>query len=126
MRRSRTPTARLRLRLTRLDLLDGCAWRPRDQFEFFSCFKVVPSFRAHSPARNRRRLLVFAVLWPPGTGPPFPASSAFADAAIPRITVAAIPRGSADGGRHPPDYVDGHHRRGVKRTVFDRHREPNH
>ena len=52
--------------------------------------------------------------------PPFPASCAFADAAIPRIAVAAIPRGSAGGGRHPPDYVDGHHRRGVKHTAFDR------
>ena len=64
-----------------------------------------------------RRLWVFAVPWSLGAGPPFPASSAFADAAKPRSAMAAIPRGSAGGGRHPPDRVDGHHRRGVRRTA---------
>jgi len=72
-----------------------------------------------------RRLWVFAVPWSLGAGPPFPGSCAFADAAIPRTAVAAIPRGSAGGGRHPPDHICGHDRRGVKRTAFDRQREPN-
>src|SRR5450755_4073715 len=104
---------------------EGCAWRRAPTWSSFPASKVVPSFRAHSAARNRRRLWVFAVLWPPGTGPPFPASCAFADAAIPRTAVAAIPRGGAGGGRHPPDHICGHDRRGVKRTAFDRQREPN-
>ena len=72
-----------------------------------------------------RRLWVFAVPWSLGAGPPFPASSAFGAAAKPRSAMAAIPRGSAGGGRHPPDHICGHDRRGVKRTAFDRQREPN-
>ena len=65
-----------------------------------------------------RRLGVFAVPWSLGAEPPFPGSCAFADAAIPRSAVAAIPRGSAGGGRHPPDRADGHRRRGVKRAAW--------
>ena len=37
----------------------------------------------------------------PSERPPFPAPSAFGAAAIPRSVMAAIPRGSADAGRHP-------------------------
>jgi hypothetical protein len=68
-----------------------------------------------------RRLGVFAVPWSLGAEPPFPGSCAFADAAIPRSAVAAIPRGSAGGGRHPPDRVYGHQRRGVRRTASSAH-----
>jgi hypothetical protein len=70
-----------------------------------------------------RRPVTALWLWPfalrssLGPGPPFPASSAFAAAAKPRTGVAAIPRGSAGGGRHPPDRADGHRRCGVKRTA---------
>ena len=77
----------------------------------------------HWAAVTAAWLWVFALRWSLGAGPPFPASCAFADAANPRTAVAAIPRGRAGGGRHPPDCVDGHHRRGVKRTAFDRHGE---
>jgi hypothetical protein len=91
----------------------------------FPASEVVPSFRAHSLALNRPPALDLRRPMAPGTGPPFPASSAFAAAAKPQSAMAAIPRGSAGGGRHPPDCVDGHHRRGVERTAFDRQREPN-
>ena len=92
----------------------------------WSCFpasEVVPSFRGSLGGRDRPLARGLCAPMVPRDGPPFPASCAFADAAIPRIAVAAIPRGSADGARHPPDCVDGHHRRGVKRTAFDRHGE---
>jgi hypothetical protein len=55
--------------------------------------------------------------------PPFPGPSSFAAAAIPRNAMAAIPRASPSGGRHPPDRVYGHHRRGVRRAASSGHGE---
>ncbi len=124
MRRSRTPTARLRQRLTRGRTCSRAALGARaPTWSSFPASKVVPSFRGSLGGRNRRLALGLCAPMVPRDAPPFPASCAFADAAIPRIAVAAIPRGRAGGGRHPPDRVDGHHRRGVKRTAFDRHGE---
>jgi hypothetical protein len=118
MRRSRTPTTSPRLRLTRgwtcLRLRLAPA-RPIGVL-FLLQRSCLASALTRRPV-NARWLWVFARRWSLGAGPPFPASCAFADAAIPRTVVAAIPRGSAGGGRHPPDCVDGHRRRGVKRTA---------
>jgi hypothetical protein len=72
---------------------------------------------ARSVAHNRPLALGLCAPMVPRDGPPFPASSAFAAAAIPRRAVAAIPRCDAGGGRHPSDRVYGHHRRGAKRTA---------
>ena len=128
MRRSRPPTARLRLRRIegpsgRWTYLGAALGARAPTCSCFPASKVVPSFRAYSAARNR--LLALGLCRPivPGAGPPFPASSAFAAAAIPRSAVAAIPRCSAGGGRHPPDRVYGHHRRGARRTASSSHRE---
>jgi hypothetical protein len=126
MRRSRPPTTRRRAATCeRADLFEAALGARAPNWSSFPASKVVPSFRAHSAARNRPPALGLRCRLAPGTGPPFPASSAFAAAAKPQSATAAIPRGSAGGGRHSPDRVDGHHRRGVKRTAFDRHREPN-
>jgi hypothetical protein len=92
------------LRLTRADLARvGCAWRRRDQLEFFSCFRQ-SCLASAVPWAGRNRPLALGLCAPmvPRDGPPSPASCASGDAAIPRIAVAAIPRGNAGGGRHPP------------------------
>jgi hypothetical protein len=119
MRRSRTATARLKAcRLQRAHVREGCAWRPRTTW---SSFLLQRSCLASALTRrpvNAYGLWVFAVPWSLVAAPPFPASSAFAAAAKPQSAMAAIPRGSAGGGRHSPDRVNGHHRRGVKRTAF--------
>ncbi len=124
MRRSRTPTARLRQRLTRgrTCLRAALGARARN-WSSFPASEVVPSFRSSLGGRNRRLALGLCAPMVRRDAPPFPASCAFADAAIPRTAVAAIPRGRAGGGRHPPDRVDGHRRCGVKHTAFDRHGE---
>jgi hypothetical protein len=79
---------------------------------------VTTSFRGSLGGRNRPLALGLHAPMVPRDAPPFPASCAFADAAIPRTAVAAITRGSAGGGRHPPDRADGHRRRGVKRAAW--------
>ncbi len=108
----------------RADLLRAALGARAPTWSSFPASKVVPSFRAHSPARNRLLLLGLAVRWSVRAGPPFPAPSAFAAAAIPRDAMAAIPRGSADGDRHPPGRVYGHHRRGVRPTTSTPTKKP--
>jgi hypothetical protein len=130
LRRSQSPTTRLRLLLRsgasggRAHLRAALGARAPTWSSFLLQRSCLASAITRRPETARRHW-VFALRWSLGAGPPLPASSAFPDAAIPRSAVAAIPRGSAGGGRHPPDRVDGHDRRGVKRTAFDRHREPN-
>lgn len=120
MRRSRTPTAR-----PRRTCLRAALGARAPNWSSFPASKVVPSFRGSLGGRNRPLALGLCAPMVPRDAPPFPASSAFAAAAKPQSAMAAIPRGSGGGGRHPPDCVDGHHRPGVKRTAFDRQREPN-
>src|SRR5450755_3391721 len=130
LRRSQSPTTRLRLLLRsgasggRALLRAALGARAPTWSSFLLQRSCLASAITRRPETARRHW-VFALRWSLGAGPPLPASSAFPDAAIPRSAVAAIPRGSAGGGRHPPDRVDGHDRRGVKRTAFDRQREPN-
>jgi len=73
MRRWRTPTARLTLRLMRADLFEGCAWRRRDQLEFFSCFRQ-SCLASAVPWAGRNRPLALGLCAPmvPRDGPPSP------------------------------------------------------
>jgi hypothetical protein len=106
------------------DLLTAAVASAPRPFRFFPASRFVPSFhlrlRGSLTACSR---WVFAVRSSVRPGPPFPVPSAFAAAAIPRNAMAAIPRGTVGGGRHPPDRVDGHHRRGLRRTASSAHAE---
>ena len=66
-------------------------------------------------------LWVFALRWSLGTRRHSPRRARSPTPPSPGSRWPPFPGVSAGGGRHPPDRVDGHRRRGVKHTAFDRH-----
>ena len=105
---------------------EGCAWRPRPHLKFFSLLQrsCLASALTRQPV-TARRLGVFASHGPPEPGRHSPRRPRSALPPNPGARWPPFPGAAPAVAAIPPDNVDRHHLHGVKRTAFDRQREPN-